>query len=317
MPPGLGDLALGVAGARASRRAARPSRSAWAAPSACCCDFVARPTSTSSRPVANGSSVPAWPGARARRSARRTRATTSCEVIPAGLSISRMPSGPACRSGERGGGVAVGARVQLRGDRAGAGRRSARRAPATSRSRRRGGARRRPARARSPRRRRRRRSRAARLCAARGRSPRQLAHEHRDLRARAARAAGRRRPRSSCSSASARAKSSALSAASVSSPSSKRCMRPSASVEQRRACRRACPRTAGGRRRRTSTPGLDQLGGHQVRPRAGVLVHEAARVGDQPDVQRLRPRPASGARPGRASGPTRSPPCTRRRRRRG
>ena len=31
----------------------------------------------------------------------------------------------------------------------------------------------------------------------------------------------------------------------------------------------------------------DQLGGHDVRVRAGVLVHEAARVGDQADVERL------------------------------
>ena len=33
--------------------------------------------------------------------------------------------------------------------------------------------------------------------------------------------------------------------------------------------------------------GLDQLGRHQVRARPGVLVHEPAGVGDQPDVQRL------------------------------
>ena len=34
-------------------------------------------------------------------------------------------------------------------------------------------------------------------------------------------------------------------------------------------------------------PGLDQVGRHRVRPRAGVLVHEPAGVGDQPHVQRL------------------------------
>ena len=43
--------------------------------------------------------------------------------------------------------------------------------------------------------------------------------------------------------------------------------------------------------------GLDQLGGHQVRARAGVLVHEAAGVGDQPDVERLGDLPASGRTP--------------------
>ena len=61
---------------------------------------VARPTSTSSRPVANGSSVPAWPTRRPRCS-RRTAATMSCDVLPAGLSMSRTPSdtGPRLRPG--------------------------------------------------------------------------------------------------------------------------------------------------------------------------------------------------------------------------
>ena len=58
------------------------------------CTRVARPTSTSSRPVANGSSVPAWPTRGrpalgcppvASRTARRAAATTSCEVGPGGL----------------------------------------------------------------------------------------------------------------------------------------------------------------------------------------------------------------------------------------
>src|SRR5579863_10010043 len=52
---------------------------------------VARPTMISSSPVANGSSVPAWP-VLTPPSARRTEATTSCEVTPAGLSISSTPS---------------------------------------------------------------------------------------------------------------------------------------------------------------------------------------------------------------------------------
>ena len=53
---------------------------------------VPRPTSTSSRPVANGSSVPAWPTFTPFPSRRRTFATTSCDVTPAGLSTSRTPS---------------------------------------------------------------------------------------------------------------------------------------------------------------------------------------------------------------------------------
>src|SRR3954447_23732490 len=56
------------------------------------CTRVARPTSTSSRPVANGSSVPAWPTFTPRPSRRRTPSTTSWEVIPAGLSTRRTPS---------------------------------------------------------------------------------------------------------------------------------------------------------------------------------------------------------------------------------
>src|SRR4030095_8924246 len=56
-----------------------------------CAKRVARPTRTTSTPVANGSSVPEWP---MRRSCRmcRTRPTTSCEVMPSGLSIIRTPS---------------------------------------------------------------------------------------------------------------------------------------------------------------------------------------------------------------------------------
>ncbi len=49
------------------------------------------PTPTISNPVANGSSVPAWPTRRSPVS-RRTRSTTSWLVIPAGLSMRRKPS---------------------------------------------------------------------------------------------------------------------------------------------------------------------------------------------------------------------------------
>src|SRR5581483_151099 len=53
---------------------------------------VARPSNTNNNPVANGSSVPAWPTLTPRGNPRRTRATTSCEVGPAGLSTRRTPS---------------------------------------------------------------------------------------------------------------------------------------------------------------------------------------------------------------------------------
>src|SRR5919106_482612 len=57
------------------------------------CARVALPTRTRSRPVANGSSVPACPTFVPRGSDRRTSATTSCEVTPAGLARSRTPEG--------------------------------------------------------------------------------------------------------------------------------------------------------------------------------------------------------------------------------
>ena len=56
----------------------------------CCTTSVARPTSTTRRPVAKGSSVPVCPTARV-PSSRRTRWTTSWEVSPAGLSTSSAP----------------------------------------------------------------------------------------------------------------------------------------------------------------------------------------------------------------------------------
>src|SRR5438046_2317864 len=60
--------------------------------------FVARPVRTMSSPVANGSSVPACPTRmtpgplRGPPTVRRTCATRSCDVRPAGLSISRTRS---------------------------------------------------------------------------------------------------------------------------------------------------------------------------------------------------------------------------------
>ncbi len=53
---------------------------------------VARPTPRTSSPVAIGSSVPACPTFRV-PSVRRTTSTTSCDVIPPGLSTSSSPSG--------------------------------------------------------------------------------------------------------------------------------------------------------------------------------------------------------------------------------
>src|ERR1700722_16948494 len=55
---------------------------------------VARPSPTSSTPVASGSSVPAWPTRRWPKM-RRQRATTSCEVQPASLSTTTRPVTPA------------------------------------------------------------------------------------------------------------------------------------------------------------------------------------------------------------------------------
>src|SRR6478672_3270026 len=50
-----------------------------------------RPTRTRTRPVANGSSVPACPARRSPRP-RRTRTTRSWDVLPAGLSARTRPS---------------------------------------------------------------------------------------------------------------------------------------------------------------------------------------------------------------------------------
>src|SRR5712691_12733085 len=56
-----------------------------------CASRVARPRTSARTPVAAGSSVPVWP-ILGSRSARRTRATTSCDVGPAGLSMISRPS---------------------------------------------------------------------------------------------------------------------------------------------------------------------------------------------------------------------------------
>jgi hypothetical protein len=63
----------------------------FSAPAKNCASRVARPTSSTSTPVAKGSSVPVCP-TRFSRSTRRARATTSCEVQPSGLSMMSMPS---------------------------------------------------------------------------------------------------------------------------------------------------------------------------------------------------------------------------------
>src|SRR5208283_3974670 len=55
------------------------------------CSLVARSSTRMSRPVAAGSNVPQWPTFRNPKW-RRTRSTTSWEVIPDGLSTNRTPS---------------------------------------------------------------------------------------------------------------------------------------------------------------------------------------------------------------------------------
>ena len=93
-PPGTrpvcGDLALGIAGGRdRAEPRGRPRRS-WAAPSGSAGRaWRGRPAPAAGR-WRTDRACPAWPtfgpAARCTPSARRIRATTSCEVIPAGLS---------------------------------------------------------------------------------------------------------------------------------------------------------------------------------------------------------------------------------------
>ena len=61
---------------------------------------VARPESSSSRPVANGSSVPAWPVRAPVR--RRTSATIANDEGPAGLSTRTIPLGSSALDGTSG-----------------------------------------------------------------------------------------------------------------------------------------------------------------------------------------------------------------------
>src|SRR3954447_26434573 len=80
---------------------------------------VAWPTRTSSTPVAKGSSVPAWPTFAPRAiGSRRTRATTSCEVTPAGFARTSTPlgDGDIARKANQLGANGPGRALQLGGD---------------------------------------------------------------------------------------------------------------------------------------------------------------------------------------------------------
>src|SRR5258708_14907854 len=74
-----------------SRPSAMTASYSLGVPSRCGSSRVARPRSRTRSPVANGSSVPACP-IRETPKARRATRTTSCDVMPAGLSTSRSPS---------------------------------------------------------------------------------------------------------------------------------------------------------------------------------------------------------------------------------
>ncbi len=77
-----------------------------------------------------------------------------------------------------------------------------------------------------------------------------------------------------------------MSAASASSPESKRWICAERERQQRQLAERHALVELSVDARHVDA-GFDQLGGHQVRARPRALVHEAAGVGDQPDVQRL------------------------------
>src|SRR5258706_10683242 len=74
-----------------SRPSAMTASYSLGVPSRCGSSRVARPRSRTRSPVAKGSSVPACP-IRETPKARRAARTTSCDVMPAGLSTSRSPS---------------------------------------------------------------------------------------------------------------------------------------------------------------------------------------------------------------------------------
>ena len=85
---GVRQLAVGVRGRRAPAEPRRRAIGLRQPEQVALQARRRRPAAPSSSPVANGSSVPAWPPLTPR--SRRTCSTTSCDVTPAGLSTSRI-----------------------------------------------------------------------------------------------------------------------------------------------------------------------------------------------------------------------------------